>query len=72
MSKLDKAEGVKDCVEFIEKRIKELNKSIRESNFFDHSNVEARDELVSIKISLEKYSKKLKHEHKEEEEEYEW
>lgn len=66
MNLLDKSEGVKDCVKFIENRLKEINKEIEARDYYDDPLINVRSELVNIKISLEKYSKKLKHQYKEE------
>ena len=64
---LYKSEGVKDCVKWIEKRIKEeqkFNDSI--DRYYNPESWNERNhaikEMISIKISLEKYAKKLKHE----------
>lgn len=64
---LCKSEGVKDCVKWIENRIKseqKLNDSI--DRFFNPESWNERHkaikEMISIKIGLEKYAKKLKHE----------
>jgi len=69
MNKLDKSEGVKDCFKFIEKRLKELKKEKDKiADYYDYDLCRyegAIRELVKIKISLEKYCKKLKHEYKE-------
>lgn len=56
---LSKSDGVKDCVKYIEKIIKQKNSSIDED--FYSCDYKVINELVELKISLEKYSKKLKH-----------
>lgn len=70
MNKLDKAEGVKDCVKFIQNQIKQLNKEKDEMSTFYNDSYYMRshqiDALVDVMISLDKYYKKLKHEHEEE------
>lgn len=63
---LVKSEGVKDCVKWIEKRIKEKQKYLKEQDWYYIPEAEleykaAINELISVKISLEKYAKKLKH-----------
>lgn len=69
---MSKSDGVKDCVKWLEKRIKEKKKEIDKykRNYFDESYFEISEkaslnEMISIKISLEKYYKKLKHEEQE-------
>lgn len=65
-----RSEGVKDCVKWVEKRIKEeqkFNDSI--DSYFNPESWNERNkaikEMVSIKVGLEKYAKKLKYEAKE-------
>lgn len=59
---LAESEGVKDCVKWLNKRIKEKQKAI-EGSYYGDNYVEKAviNELINVKISLEKYSKKLKH-----------
>ncbi len=64
---LAKSDGVKDCVKWIEKRIKAKKKHLKEEDWYyiPHAELGCKaeiDELISVKISLEKYAKKLKHE----------
>jgi len=63
---LIKAEGVKDCVKWLEKRIKMKQKFLKETSWsymFEYKLEEEEDirELITVKISFEKYAKKLKH-----------
>jgi len=58
-----KSEGVKDCVKWLEKKIKETKVNSNNNYFEPNSNINT---MISIKISLEKYMKKLKHEANEE------
>jgi len=65
-----KSEGVRDCVKWLEKKIKEDRKYYKE--FYGSSDdfyyLKTRvDSLIEVKISLEKYMKKLKHKANEEE-----
>lgn len=62
-----KSEGVNDCVKWIENRIKEeqkFNDSI--DQYYNPESWNQRNavikEMISIKVSLEKYAKKLRHE----------
>jgi hypothetical protein len=67
---LMKSDGVKDCVKWLEQEIKSRNKTYKEEKannwcwYSDqlHEDKAVIDALVSVKVSLEKYSKKLKHE----------
>ncbi len=61
-----KSDGVKDCVKWIEKRIKVKKEILEETDWFyvPDTRIECKaeiEELISVKISLEKYAKKLKH-----------
>ena len=63
---LSKAEGVKDCVKWVEKRIKEKQKHLKETDWYYILEAERElkaqiGELIAVKISLEKYAKKLKY-----------
>jgi len=77
-----KADGVKDCVKWLEKKIKEEQKILekvktdlqsfgmfedcRSSYEQEYIKQQAKVEtLIDVKISFEKYSKKLKHEAEE-------
>ena len=62
---LAKAEGVHDIVKFLKDKIKEWDKNYEPLNFDDSPAMEERDTLVSLKISIEKYEKKLKHQAQE-------
>lgn len=57
-----KAEGVHDMVKFLEKKIREFDETHDKNLFYD--SIE-RATLISIKISAEKYEKKLKHQAQE-------
>lgn len=66
-----KSEGVRDCVKWIIKRIKEKQKYLNDNDWYyipeARKELEcAISELISVKISLEKYMKKLIHQSKEE------
>lgn len=66
INNLIKAEGVKDCVKWIEKRIKEKQRQLNECSSYYDSEIRVLlqteiNEAIEIKISLEKYAKKLKH-----------
>lgn len=63
---LAESKGVKDCVKWLNKRIKEKKTIIEERSWpvFDAELSEGKAviaEMVSIKIGLEKYAKQLKH-----------
>lgn len=67
---LVKSEGVKESVKWLEKRIKTQQKELKERDWY--YNWEGKQELeavvkelIDVKISLEKYSKKLKHQSEE-------
>lgn len=62
-----KSEGVMDCVKWLEKRIKAQQKELKETDWYYRQEVKYEQEatireLIAVKISLEKYAKKLKHE----------
>lgn len=66
-----KSEGVRDCVKWVIKRIKEKQKYLNNNDWYyiPEAKMEleyAIKELISVKISLEKYMKKLIHQSKEE------
>jgi len=58
---LYKSEGVNDCVKWLTKEIKSTQE--QQNNFY-YSNIDYNERIntmIKIKISLEKYAKKLKH-----------
>lgn len=62
---LAESKGVKDCVKWLEKRIKEKQKELEKVERYYGEICEldvAIKTLIEVKISLEKYSRKLKHE----------
>ena len=64
------AQGVKNCVKILKQRIKEEQKFLKETDWYYIPDDKIRQEtsiksLISVKISLEKYGKKLKHISKE-------
>lgn len=66
-----KSEGVRDCVKWLIKRIKEKQKYLNDNDWYYMPEARkelecAISELISVKISLEKYMKKLIHQSKEE------
>lgn len=63
---LAESKGVKDSVKWLNKRIKARKKELESHRWGILDDVEYREkaiisEMVSIKIGLEKYAKKLKH-----------
>lgn len=60
-----KAEGVHDIVKFIGEKIKEWDKNYNPLDYDDSPAMGERETLVSLKISIEKYEKKLKHQAQE-------
>lgn len=62
---LAKVEGVHDIVNFLKDKIKEWDKNYEPLNFDDSPAMGERETLVSLKISVEKYEKKLKHQAQE-------
>ena len=61
-----KAEGVHDVVKFIEGKIQEFDETHQPLLDYDDSpSMGERKTLVSLKISIEKYEKKLKHQAQE-------
>lgn len=56
---LAESKGVKDCVKWLNKRIKEKQRNIDDDWYSSDRAVIA--EMIDIKIGLEKYAKKLKH-----------
>lgn len=63
---LAESKGVKDCVKWLNRRIKERKKIVEERSWpvFDAELSEEKAviaEMIDIKIGLEKYAKKLKH-----------
>lgn len=75
---LCKAEGVKDCVKWLEKEIKETLKTVQNNqaqyqhfggfddcgDFYKNEYTSSKTRLetmIHVKISLEKYAKKLRH-----------
>ncbi len=59
-----KAEGVKDCVKWLKNRMKETKEELDSCRDWESSGYvkERLNEQLAIKVSLEKYMKKLKHE----------
>jgi len=58
---LYKSEGVNDCVKWLNKEIKSAQE--QQNNFY-YSSIDYNERIntmIRIKISLEKYAKKLKH-----------
>lgn len=63
--KFYKSEGVRDCVKWLEKKIKEAQQE-REEFTDDYGYLATQiNTMIKIKISLEKYMKKLRHEAEE-------
>jgi len=68
---LYKAEGVKDCVKWLIKQIKLEQKQQKQQNrslfwYNDTTDYNERiNTMINIKIGLEKYAKKLKHQSEE-------
>ncbi|MGG4105265.1 hypothetical protein AAXB25_15210 [Paenibacillus lautus] len=56
---LAESKGVKDCVKWLNKRIKDKQRNIDDDWYSSDRAVIA--EMIDIKIGLEKYAKKLKH-----------
>ncbi|TVX85995.1 hypothetical protein FPZ44_23900 [Paenibacillus agilis] len=56
---LAESKGVKDCVKWLNKRIKEKNRNMCRD--FYSSDKAVIEELVNLKVGMEKYAKKLKH-----------
>lgn len=64
---LYKSEGVGDCVKWIKGRLKSEKQSLETNDWYYNPEGKLEREavireLVSVKIGLEKYAKKLKHE----------
>ena len=60
-----KSEGVNDCVKWLTKEIKSAQE--QQNNFY-YSSIDYNERIntmIRIKISLEKYAKKLKHQSEE-------
>ena len=79
----NKSDGVKDSVKWIESKIKDEQKELKDNKYSYwgdvYDNKMARiDAMIELKIELEKYSKKLRHEADEldcddyDEDEYYW
>ena len=60
-----KTEGVHDIVKFLEDKIREWDKNYQSLDYDDSPTMGERTTLVSLKISIEKYEKKLKHQAQE-------
>ncbi len=60
-----KSEGVHDIVKFLEGKIQEWDKNYQPLDYDDSPAMGERLTLVSLKISVEKYEKKLKHQAQE-------
>lgn len=63
---LSESKGIKDTVKWLEKKIKEKRKAIEGDSwyyYYNDNHVEKAiiEELIKVKVGLEKYSKKLKH-----------
>ena len=61
---LYKSEGVKDCVKWLIEQIKSEQEQQNRSLFWYDDNTDYNERIntmIRIKISLEKYAKKLKH-----------
>ncbi|EJW13923.1 hypothetical protein M5X05_26515 [Paenibacillus alvei] len=56
---LAESKSVKDCVKWLNKRIKEKKENVS-YDYYSPDNA-IIEEMVNIKIGLEKYAKKLKH-----------
>ena len=68
--KFYKSEGVRDCVKWLEKKIKEAQQE-REEFTDDYGYLATQiNTMIKIKISLEKYMKKLRHEAEEDDNYY--
>lgn len=57
-----KREVLKDVIKFVIKRIKEIQDTVTYTQEDSYSNQSKEFELIQLKISLEKWRKKLKHE----------
>lgn len=57
---LAKADGVKECAKWLKKEIKKEQNS-EQGYFFPSINTEKIEHYTEVKISLEKYAKKLRH-----------
>lgn len=61
---LAKADGVKDCVKWLKREIKK-EQSLDDGSFFSGADKGKINEYSNVKVSLEKYAKKLRHQARE-------
>lgn len=61
---LAKADGVQDCVKWLKREIKK-EQSQDDGSFFTGADKSKINEYTDVKVSLEKYAKKLRHQARE-------